>query len=166
ADPFQVARISFLEFQSVETRLRSPLVPGVDEVLRNVDSHDFGPETGERERRGAISAAYIEDPNRRRNPERLYEYLSGFTHECGDLGEVALFPQRFVRIHHCSLRRYGSKARRHSRRPASATTGLPEKAQGRESHRNPRIARRLPPSMVPRTHHGRSPRPFVSGAGS
>src|SRR5213080_4716932 len=43
---------------------------------------------------------------------------------------------------------------------------LPETAQGRESHRNPRIARRLPPSMVRRTHHGRSPRPFVSGADS
>src|SRR5881296_2766992 len=48
ADPFQVARISFLEFQSVEIRFRSPLISRVDEVLRNVDSHDFGPETGER----------------------------------------------------------------------------------------------------------------------
>src|SRR5207253_10936739 len=126
ADPFQVARISFLEFQSVQTLLRSPPVSGVDEVLRNVDSHDFGPETGERERRGAISAADIEDPHRRRDPESLHKYLSRLTHECCDLGEVTLFPQRFVRIHPCLLRRYGSQAREQSRRSALAPTGNPE----------------------------------------
>ena len=32
-------------------------------------------------------------------PSRLYECFSGFTHQGGDLGEVAFFPQRFIRIH-------------------------------------------------------------------
>ena len=46
ADTLQVARISLLKFQPVETRLRSAFVPGVDEVLGNVDSNNVSPQTG------------------------------------------------------------------------------------------------------------------------
>jgi len=41
ADPLQVGRISLLKFQPVETRLRSALVPGLNEVLSNVNSNNF-----------------------------------------------------------------------------------------------------------------------------
>ena len=70
ADPFQVARISFLEFQSVEIRRRGPLVSGIDEVLRNVDSHDVGPETGER-RSGGFETTYLKVPGHHVSPPSI-----------------------------------------------------------------------------------------------
>src|SRR5712691_3239684 len=59
ADPLQVAGVSFLKFQSFETRPRSAFVSGVDEVLGNVDSNNFSPQKGERNRRRAVSATEV-----------------------------------------------------------------------------------------------------------
>ena len=103
ADSFQVARVSFLKFQPVETRLRRSFVPGLNEVPGDVDSDNVGAHTGQRNRGCAISAAEVQSPQRRRDPERLNDCFSGLTHERGNLGKVAFFPQRFVWIHAHSL---------------------------------------------------------------
>jgi len=99
ADPLQVARISLLKLQPVETRLRSSFVPGFNEVPGNVDSNDFSPQTGQGNRRRAISAAKVQNPQRRRYSERLNECLARLAHQGGNLGEVAFLPQCFVWIH-------------------------------------------------------------------
>src|SRR6266487_135889 len=102
ADPLQVARISLLKFQSAETRLRSSFVPGVNEVLGNVDSNNFSPQKGQRNRRSAISTAEVQNAKRRRHAERFNDCFSRLTHEGGNLGKVAFLPQRFVWIHDSS----------------------------------------------------------------
>jgi len=79
-DTLQVAGIALLKFQPVETSLRRPFVPGVNEVLGNVDSNNFSPQTGERNSRSAISAAEVQNPQRRRDPERFHQGFSRFTH--------------------------------------------------------------------------------------
>ena len=75
ADPLQVARIALLKRQSLEPRRRGPLVPGVDEVLGDVDADDVRSQLRQGNRRRAISAAEVQDPQRRRDPERLDERL-------------------------------------------------------------------------------------------
>ena len=59
---------------------------------------NFSSQTGQRKRRGAIPAAEVQNAQRRRYPERVYERFSRFAHEGGNLGKVTLFPQRFVWI--------------------------------------------------------------------
>ena len=103
ADPLQVARISLLKSQSVETRLRRSFVPSFNEVLGNVDSNNFSPQKGERNRCSAISAAEVQNPQRRRYLERLDDCFTRLTHEGGNLGKVTFLPQRFVWIHVASL---------------------------------------------------------------
>jgi hypothetical protein len=68
-DALQVARIALLKCQPVEAGLRSSFIAGVNEVPGNVDSDNFSPQTGERNRRSAISAAEVQNPHRRRYPE-------------------------------------------------------------------------------------------------
>ena len=63
-DAFQVARVSFLKLQPAETRLRGSSVPGFNEVPGDVDSNDLSPQTGQRNRRRAVSAAQVQDPQR------------------------------------------------------------------------------------------------------
>ena len=55
-DRLQFARISFLKFQTAETRFSGSPVPGLHEVPGDVDSSDFRPLKGQRQRRGAVSA--------------------------------------------------------------------------------------------------------------
>src|SRR4029077_1345017 len=99
ADPLQVARISLLKCQSFETRLRGSFVPRVNEVPSNVDSDHFSPQSRQRNRRSAISAAQVQNPQRRRYPERFDYCFSRLPHQGGNLGKVAFFPQRFIWIH-------------------------------------------------------------------
>ena len=80
SDPLQVARISLLKSHPVETPRRRPLVPGVNEVRGNIDSNNLCPETGERNRRSAVSAAEVQNPQRRRYSERFDEYFPRSTH--------------------------------------------------------------------------------------
>ena len=98
-DAVQVARISFMKLQTVETCLRSSPVSGFHEVPGNVDSSYFSPQKGQRHRRGAVSAAEVQGPQRRRYPDRLHDRFARFTHEGGNLCKVAFFPQCFVWIH-------------------------------------------------------------------
>src|SRR5262249_49202820 len=83
-----------------------------NEVPRDVDSNHFSSRPGERNGRGSVSAAQVQNPQRRFYPEGLNDYFSGLTHEGGNLGEVAFFPQCFVWINdvrildgwtHCTL---------------------------------------------------------------
>ena len=46
ADLLQVARVSLLELQPVETRLRSSSISCGDQIFRNADSHYFSPQEG------------------------------------------------------------------------------------------------------------------------
>jgi hypothetical protein len=102
-DPLQVARISLLKSQSVETRSRRSFVPGINEVLGYIDSNNFGPQKGYRKRCRAISAAEVQNAQRSLYPERLNDCFSRLTHESCDLGKVAFLPQSFVWIHDGSL---------------------------------------------------------------
>ncbi len=102
-DAFQIARISFLKLQPVETCLRGAFVPGLHQVPGDIDSHHIGAQTGQRNRRRAVSAAEVQRPQRRRYPEGLDDRFSGLTHESGNLREVAFFPQCFVWIHGGSI---------------------------------------------------------------
>src|SRR6185503_7280691 len=70
ADSVQVARISFLKCKSSEACLCRSLVSGINEVFGNVDSNNVSPQTGERNRRGAISTAKVQHPQRRLYSER------------------------------------------------------------------------------------------------
>src|SRR5260221_8364423 len=97
-DPLQVARISLLKCQSFEPPLRSSFVPGVNEVPGNVDSNNFSTQKGEGNRRGAISAAEVQSPQRRRYLERLNDSFARLTHKGGNLGKVAFLPHRFIWI--------------------------------------------------------------------
>jgi hypothetical protein len=45
-DPLQVRGISLLKSQAVETCLCGSSIPGVNEVLGNIDSNDFSPPNG------------------------------------------------------------------------------------------------------------------------
>lgn len=69
-DPFQIARISFLKPQPAEAQRRRPFIPGLNQVSRNIDSCDVSPQMGERNCRGAIAAAKVQDAQRRRYPGR------------------------------------------------------------------------------------------------
>src|ERR1700685_906002 len=100
----QVARVSFLKLQTAETCLHSSSLPGSHEFSCNVDSSYFSPQTGKRHGRGAIAATEVQSAQGRRYPDRFYDALSRFTHEGGNLSEIAFFPQGFVRIHGNSLR--------------------------------------------------------------
>ena len=93
-----------MKLQPIETRLRGSLVAGFHKVPGDIDSHHIGAQTGERQCRRAISAAQVQHPHRRRNAEGLDDRFSGLTHESGNLGEVAFFPQCFVRILGGSIR--------------------------------------------------------------
>src|SRR5258708_6273872 len=99
ADPLQITGISLLKSQPVKTRLRSSFNPGLNEVFGNVNPTTCSPKRGERNRRSAISTAEVQNPQRRRDPERPHDGFSRFTHQGGNLGKVALFPQGFVWIH-------------------------------------------------------------------
>ena len=52
---------AFLEFQPGETGIRGSPIPGVNQISRNIDSQNIRPQLSERNRRGAISAAKIQD---------------------------------------------------------------------------------------------------------
>jgi hypothetical protein len=66
--PLQVARISLLELQPVETRLRRSFVSGVHETAGYVDSNNFSAQLGQRNRGSAISAAQVQHPHRGLDP--------------------------------------------------------------------------------------------------
>ncbi len=76
ADSLQVGRIALLKFQASETRFSSAFVSSVHEVPGNINSDNFSSQTGERKRRGAISAAEVQNPQRRRDAERANERFS------------------------------------------------------------------------------------------
>ncbi len=76
----QVAGISLLKFQTLETGLRSSLVPGLNKVPGNVDSNNVSSQTGQGNCRSTISTAEVQNTQRRRYPERLNERLSRLTH--------------------------------------------------------------------------------------
>ena len=98
-DPLQVARVSLLESKPSETRLRRTLLSRGNEVLGNVDSNNVSAHLCEGNGCGAISAAKVQDPQRRPYSERFYDCLSRLTHQGGNLGKVPFLPQCFVRIH-------------------------------------------------------------------
>src|ERR1700687_3626114 len=128
ADTLQVTRISLLKWQSVETRLGSSSVAGVNEVLGNVDSNNFSPQAGEGNRRSAISAAEVQDPQRRRDPERLHDCFPRLTHQGGNLGKDAFLPQRFVWIHARSSTMVRSRTRPHPRLQSCTSPGMAERS--------------------------------------
>ncbi len=106
-DSVQAARVSFIKLQTVETCLCSSPVSGFHEVPGDVDSSDFSPHKGQRHRRGAVSAAEVQGPQRQRYPDRIHDRFARFTHEGSNLCKVAFFPQCFVWIHDKSFQRHG-----------------------------------------------------------
>ena len=58
-----------------------------------------GPEPRRRDRGGAVAAAEVEHLEPVRDRRALDQRLAAVAHARGDAGEVALFPERFVRIH-------------------------------------------------------------------
>ena len=54
--------------------------------------------TGQRNRRGAVSAAEVQSRSGGVIAEGLNDRFSGLPHEGGNFGEVAFFPQCFIRI--------------------------------------------------------------------
>src|SRR5689334_23939919 len=98
-DAFQVAGITFLKPQPPEALFRRPFVPGLNEISGDIDSNNFSSQPGQWNRRGAVPTAEIQGPQRRPDPERFYDGLTGFAHERGNRGEITLFPKCFVRVH-------------------------------------------------------------------
>jgi len=74
-DTFQDCMRLLPETSLAETRLRGALVPGFHQVPGDVDSQYLRSGSGQRKRRGAISAAEIRNAQRRRDRERLNELL-------------------------------------------------------------------------------------------
>src|SRR5882724_8752752 len=97
-DALQVAGIALLKSEAFQTRSGSPPVSCVDEIPGNVDSNDFRSQLSERNRRRAIAATQVQDADGRFYSERLNNCLARLTHQSGNLGEVAFFPQCFVWI--------------------------------------------------------------------
>ena len=97
-DPGEVAGVALLETQIVEAGGLGAGVAGGDQIFGDVDAEHVGAEPGGGQGRGAVAAAEVEDLHARRDAERGDQLLTAFAHGLGDPGEVALLPQRLVRI--------------------------------------------------------------------
>jgi len=75
---------------------------GLDQIAGDIDAQDVGAKPGFRHGGRAVAAAQIEHLESGRDPERRDEGFSAPPHRLGDACEVALFPQRVVRIDGCA----------------------------------------------------------------
>src|SRR5262249_57245860 len=82
-----------------EMMLPSAVVSGFDEVAGDVDAQHVRPAARRRQRRRAVSTAEIEHLEPRLHAEALHHRLAAFAHALRNAGEVALLPERLVRIH-------------------------------------------------------------------
>jgi hypothetical protein len=78
--------------------LRSPPIPSLDEVPRNIDAKHVCAKFRLGQCRGAIAAAEIEHLESFRDSESLHQRLSAFAHGIGNAREIAFFPECFVWI--------------------------------------------------------------------
>ena len=76
-----------------------PLVPSGYEVAGDVDAEHVGSEARRGQRGRAVAAPEIEDAKAVGDVEVLDERLTAVAHGLGDAGEVALLPERLVRVH-------------------------------------------------------------------
>ena len=73
----------------------------------------FAPSLRRRQRRGPVAAAEVQDLEPVGDPERLHERLAALAHALRDAREVALLPERLVRIHgRCPFRLSSPRAER------------------------------------------------------
>jgi hypothetical protein len=96
----QIRRVALLEPAVVEAELLRSRISGGDEVAGDIDAQDIGPELGRRNRCGAVTATEIQHPHPLADVQIADERLSTLPHGRRDASEVALLPQRLVRIHH------------------------------------------------------------------
>src|SRR5690242_15674548 len=101
--PFQritsMGRITLPEGEVFETELLRPLVAGGDEIAGDVDAEHVGSQQGRWHRCRPVAAPDVEDPHPGRDAKIPDECLAALAHALRDAGEVALLPQRLIRVH-------------------------------------------------------------------
>src|SRR5207249_6426575 len=94
----QVRCVPFLKLKIGQPETRRPSVPGLDQVLSNIDPQHVGTEFRRGHSCGAVAAAEIQHLKSLRDSEFLHDRLSAFAHRVGNAREIAFFPQCFVWI--------------------------------------------------------------------
>ena len=95
----EIGRVAFLEPAVGQAQGRSPSVAGSHEVAGDVDAEHVRAELRSGHRGGPVAAPEVEDVDAGGDPELFDEPLAAVAHGRRDPGEVALLPQRLVRIH-------------------------------------------------------------------
>src|SRR6185436_15680132 len=90
--------VAALEAQVGEARGARPLVAGGDQVCGDVDAEHVGAAPGDRQRRGAVAAAEVENLRAGGDGEVGDELGAALAHGPRDAREIAFLPQRLVGI--------------------------------------------------------------------
>ena len=99
AEAFEVRGVALLEPAVREAFGLRPSIPRFHEIARDVDAEHVGSEPRCRQRGRAVAAAEVENLHPLTDPDVADERLAALPHARCDAGEVALLPERFVRIH-------------------------------------------------------------------
>src|SRR5262249_645155 len=95
----EIGRVALFEATVGQTLTFCPAIPGRDEVTRDIDTQHVRSESRRRQGCRSITAAEVEDLLSFGDPQIVDQRLAARSHAFGDTREVALFPERFVRIH-------------------------------------------------------------------
>ena len=98
-EPLQVRGVALLESAVGETKALCSFVARRDEIARDVDTQDLGPEPRRRQCRGPVTASEVQDLQTAGDSQALDECLAARSHALGDASEVALLPERLVSVH-------------------------------------------------------------------
>jgi hypothetical protein len=95
----QIGGIAFLKPAVRQTLLLGTPVPGLDEVLRDIDAQHIRSGSRLRQCRRSVAASEIQNLEPFCDSESLDERFSALSHTRRNAGKVAFFPKCFVRIH-------------------------------------------------------------------
>lgn len=93
---FEPASVAFQEFKPRKAGLLGALVPGCDQVARDIDPGHLGAFASQGEGCGSVAATKVKDTQTGGNLKSIDERFSGVAHERGDLREIAFLPESFV----------------------------------------------------------------------
>jgi hypothetical protein len=101
-DRLQVRRVALLEAAVRQAQLRGSPVARLHQVARDIDAEDIRPRLRRRHGRGAVAAAQVEHFEPFADTDGPHQRFPAFAHGRRNAGEVALLPQRLVRVDRCA----------------------------------------------------------------